>query len=205
MAISLMFILLLLVGCAENEEENETGEQSDDELNESIESNGEDENEEGSVDVDKGLLSVEITLPASMFEGEEIDMAEAEEDGMNITQNDNGSVTYKMSKAKHREMMNEMESGVIQSVEEMKASEDYLSIKDITYNNSFTEFTLVVDKEAYENSMDGFAVFGLGMSGMFYQLYDGVDTDDSKTTIFVKDEATEEIFDEIVYPDDMGE
>lgn len=53
----------------------------------------------------------------------------------------------------------------------------------------------------YENSFDGFAVLGLGFSGMYYQLFNGIDSDHLKVTIFVKDGATGEVFDEIVYPD----
>ena len=121
--------------------------------------------EEKTVEVDKGLFNVEITLPASMFEGEDSEkvIADAKADGVSeVTKNSDGSYTYKMSKAKHKELMTEVEKGIVESVEEMKTSGDFTSIKDITYNNSFKEFTIIVDKEAYENSMDGFGVFTLG-------------------------------------------
>lgn len=164
--------------------------------------------DEGSVEVDKGLFNVELTLPASMFEGEDIDSAieEAKAEGVKeVIKNADGSVTYKMSKSKHKEMMDELETNLQESLDEMKTSGDFASIKDITHNKSFSEFTLEVDKEAYENSMDGFAVFGLGMSGAYYQLFNGADKDEYKVTVFVKDEATGEVFDEIVLPDDMEE
>lgn len=102
-------------------------------------------------------------------------------------------------------MMKELETNILESIEETKNSEDYVSIKDITHNNSFTEFTVVVDKGTYEDSMDVFATMGLGMSGMIYQLYNGVDTDNNKVKISLKDDATQEVFDEIVYPDDLDE
>ncbi|MCM3124341.1 MULTISPECIES: hypothetical protein [unclassified Mesobacillus] len=164
--------------------------------------------DEGSVEVDKGLFNVEVTLPASMFEGEDIDSAieEAKAEGVKeVIKNDDGSVTYKMSKSKHKEMMKEIETGIQESLEEMKTSGDFASIKDVTHNKTFSEFTLEVDKETYENSMDGFAVFGLGISGAYYQLFNGADKDDYKVTIKVKDQATGEEFDQIVFPDDMEE
>jgi len=153
--------------------------------------------------VDKGLLNVEVTLPASMFEGEDIDtiVAEVEKEGIEVKKNDDGSLTYKMSKSKHKEMLEELESGIIESVEDMKNNEDFVSIQDITYNDSFSEFTIIADKETYENSMDSFVVFGLGLSGMYYQLFNGTDAEDYKVKIQVKDEATDEILDEVVYPD----
>lgn len=163
--------------------------------------------EETAASVDKGLLSVEINIPPSMFEGEDIDtvIADAEAEGIKATKNDDGSVTYKMSKSKHKEMMAEMEQSISESIEEMKTSGDFVSIKDITYNKDFNEFTMVVDQAAYENSMDAFATFTLGFSGMMYQLFDGVKTEDNKVKINVKDEETNEVLDEILFPDDMNE
>lgn len=162
---------------------------------------------EDAASVDKGLFNVEVTIPASMFEGEDVSSAitEAEAEGIKATKNDDGSVTYKMSKAKHKEMMAEMKQSITDSIEEIKASGDFVSIKDITFNDSFTEFTMIVEKAAYENSMDGFATFAIGIGGMMYQLYDGVDPDENRVKINIKDEETNEVFDEIVFPDDMNE
>jgi hypothetical protein len=53
--------------------------------------------------------------------------------------------------------------------------------------------------------MDGFATMTFGMSGMLYQMYDGVSEDAYSVTIKVEDEASGETIDEIVYPDDMEE
>lgn len=164
------------------------------------------EAEEQSIEVDKGIFSVEITLPASLFEGEDIDevIAEAKEDGISdIIVHDDGSLTYKMSKSKHNEMMREMKDGLIEYIGETKNSEDYKSIKDITYNKVFSEFTLVVDQEAFENSFDGFAALGLGILGLYYQLFDGVALDDYEVTIFIENANTGEVFDTIIYPDDL--
>ncbi|WP_404321819.1 hypothetical protein LG298_15155 [Cytobacillus firmus] len=163
--------------------------------------------ESEAVEVDKGLLNVVITLPASMFEGEDADssIAEAEKEGIKVTRNDDGSVTYKMSKAKHKEMMKEMETELQKTIADTKNGEDYPSVKEVTNNKDFSEFTLEVDREAYENSFDGFAVFGLGLSGMFYQLFNGVDPEDYEVKILVKDTATGEVFNEVIYPDAMEE
>ncbi|NMH68064.1 hypothetical protein HF072_04660 [Bacillus sp. RO3] len=163
---------------------------------------------EESVDVDKKLFNVEVTLPASMFEGQNVEdiKAEAKENDIKeVTENEDGSITYKMSKSVHKEMMKEISSGIKETVEETKNSEDFVSISDIKYNDSFSEFTMVVDKEAYENSMDGFATMTLGMSGMLYQMYDGVSEDDYSVTIKMQDETTGEVFDEVVYPDALEE
>lgn len=155
---------------------------------------------------EKGNDSVEIRLPASMFEGQDIDevIAGAKETGINeVIKNEDGSFTYKMSKATHNEVMKETETEILKFIEDTKNGEDYTSIKDITHNKSFSEFTLVVDQGAYENSLDGFAVFGFGILGMYYQLFDGATPDDLEVTIFIEDVDSGDVFGTVIYPDDI--
>jgi hypothetical protein len=163
---------------------------------------------EESVEVDKKLFNVEITLPASMTEGESLDTikADAKENGIKeVTQNEDGSITYKMSKSTHKKMLKEISASIDETIEETKTSEEFVSIKNIKHNDSFSEFTMIVDKEKYENSMDGFATMTLGMSGMMYQMYEGVSEDEYSVKIQVEDEASGETFEEVVYPDDLEE
>ena len=42
---------------------------------------------------------------------------------------------------------------------EIVKSDEYPSIKEISYNKDFTEYDITVDRKALDNSMDGFAVF----------------------------------------------
>ena len=189
LSLFLASMLMLLVACSAEKTDHQTKEK--------------DKSKKESVEVDKGLFSVTLTLPASMFEGQNIDqvITDAQKKGIKATKNADGSVTYKMSKAQHKEMVQEMKKSVIETINDTKSGKDYSSIKDITYNDDFSEFTLIVNKSDYENSMDGFAVLGLGMSGMMYQLFNGVKPEDYKVTIDVKDEATQKVFDQVVYPD----
>ena len=106
-----------------------------------------------------------------------------------------------MSKAQHKEMMKEMSASVTGYVDELIKDEDFASIKDVEYNKDFTKFTLTVDKEAFENSFDGFAAMGLAMSGMFYQVYDGVDAEKLNVTIDTVDQSTGEVFGTVNYPE----
>lgn len=201
MSFMILFLFSVMAACG-NEDAAE------DQNKDKSEENATEEKSDENIEIDKGLLNVEVTLPASMFEGQDIDqvIAEAEAEGVkDVTQNDDGSLTYKMSKAKHKEMLQELKTSIEESTNEMKNGEDYPSIKDVTYNKSFTEFTLVVNRGDFENSMDGFATFGLGISGMYYQMFEGVDQEDYKVTIAIKDEETNEVFDTIVYPDDLEE
>lgn len=196
----LLAAMMVLAACASDKEKEAAESEKTQEQDTS-------ESKEDTASVDKGLFNVEVTIPASMFEGENIDdaVAEAETEGIKATKNDDGSVTYKMSKAQHKEMLAEMKQGITEAIEEMKTSEEYVSIQDVTFNDSLTEFTMIVDKAAYENSMDAFASFTLGFGGMMYQIYDGAKPEDNKVKIMVQDKETKEVFDETVFPDDMNE
>lgn len=158
--------------------------------------------------VDKGLLNVEVTIPASFMEGEDIDqvIADAKENNIkNVTKNEDGSVTYQVSKAQHKEMMKEMKTNVTTYIDELVNNEDFASIQDIKHNGSFSEFTIVVDKDAFENSFDGFASLGLAMSGMYYQAFNGTNAEKIKVTLHTQDAETGEIFGTAIYPDVLEE
>ena len=208
----LMFtvILLLMTACSNKvatvDREKSAEEQPEEQ---SVEEMGEDED---SIEVDKNLLSVEITLPVSFLEldGETIDIdeltKEAKEQGVKeVKQNEDGSVTYKMSKSAHKKMIEEMKESMTESINEVVNSEDFISIKEITSNKSFDEFDIIVDKEGFENSFDGFAILGLVFTTMYYQLFDGVDPDSYKVTFNYIDANTNEIFDTVIYPEAFDE
>ncbi|VEF46208.1 Uncharacterised protein [Bacillus freudenreichii] len=166
------------------------------------------EQEEQGVNVDKGLMNVEVTLPKDFFEDENVDemIAQAKENGVKeATKNEDGSITYKMSRADYKEMMKEVDKSALEYIDELKNGEDFPSIKDVSHNKKFSEYTLVVDQEAFENSFDGFAALGLGMTGLYHQVFAGTPAEKTKVTISVENADTGEIFDTIVYPDDLEE
>lgn len=161
------------------------------------------ENKE-TIEVEKNLLSVEVTLPPSMFEGQDINevISEAKADGVKeVTKNEDGSLTYKMDKSTHKKIMDEAEKGILDYVDQVKNSEDFVSIHDIKHNKDFSEFTIIVDQAKYENSLDGFAALGFAMTGLYYQLFDGVDPEDYEVTLSFENKDTGEVFESIVYPD----
>ena len=204
---SIFAIGSLLTACGEKPAPESDSNEEQAEAN-SEDSAQEEESNEEAIEVDKGLLNVEITIPPSLFEGQNVDevIAGAKADGVkDVTKNEDGSLTYKMSKSVHEKMMKEAEKGIYDYMEELKTSEDFTSIEDVTANQSFTEFTLVVDQNAYENSFDGFAALGLGIQGLYYQLFDGVDPNKYEVKISVENKDTGEVFDSVIYPDALEE
>ncbi len=200
LAIALFAAAIILTGCSSSSDGKNTSEPV------KQTNNAEKTDKEKGVEVDKNLTNVKITLPASMFKDADLDqvIAEAKKDGVKeATKNEDGSITYTMSKSHHKKMLKEMEDGIADSIKTLKEEGTFASIKDVTYNKSMDEYEMIVDKAAYEGSMDGFAALGFGIQGMYYQIFQGVDSDKTKVTIKVKDEKSGEVFDTIVYPDTL--
>ena len=152
--------------------------EASDESTESVE--GAEEVDDGGIEVDEGLLSVEVTLPASFFEEEtpEEIKAAAEENGFKeCIVNEDGSVTYKMSKAKHKEMLEEMKASMDESIDEMINGEDAVeSFVKIEYKDEFSSFDVYVNPELY-TEWDGLYVLAFYLSGAYYQAFDGKDVE----------------------------
>ncbi len=159
----------------------------------------------GGIEVNKGLLTVEVTIPAALL-GEDADLdatiEEAKAEGVTAaTKNEDGSLTYHMTKAVHKQLLVQLRSSAKEYIESLKADEATPSIQDITTNDDLTEMTMTVDREAYENSMDGFAVLGLVTLSAYYQAFNGVA--EYKMTLTTKDEKTGKVISTTVYPDAM--
>lgn len=193
----ILFSSLFLIACSSGDEAGQT---ADNEAGE--------ETEDAGVEVDKGLLNVEITLPEVFFEDDELADIEAdmeENHDANVTKNDDGSITVKMSKKEHKQLLEEMSEEFIETIEEVIEDEEFPSIQEVTYSRDFSELQIIVDREGFENSFDGFALFSLGFTSLFYQLFDGKDIEKDKVTMNIVDEATDETIEEVIFPDVFDE
>lgn len=152
--------------------------------------------------------NVEITVPKSFLapDSGEINYDEiinkAKEDGVkDVVINEDGSITYKMDKAQHDKTMTELRKNVKDTFDELINGEVFPSIKEIKSNESFSEIEVVVDRERFENSLDGIGILGTVFPSMLYQVFDGVDPENCKVIVNLKDIATNEIFNTVIYPD----
>ena len=134
----------------------------------------------GDIEVDKKLFDVTITIPAD-YMGEEatqadLDVTCAEKGYKSITLNEDGSATYVMTKAQHKEMMDETCALIDQSLNEMIGSESYPNITAIEANEDYTEF-VVTTKSAELDMAEAFSVMGFYIYGGLYAIYNGVEVD----------------------------
>ena len=143
----------------------------------------------GGLEVDRGLFNVTLTIPAEFLdEGKsQADYdAEAKENGFkSATLNDDGSVTYVMTRAQHEEMMSEVRTSIDESLADMCSNEDYPSFVSIDTNSSFTEFTVTTTSEEL-GLMEGISVLGFYMIGGMYNAFNGTPVDNIHV-VFVND------------------
>jgi len=197
LAVVALFAVALTSGCADPE-----GGLTSEDVVASEAPAVEEESSQG-IEVDEGLFNVEVTLPELFFQGQtEQDIAaNAKEAGVSdYTINADGSVTYTMSKAAHDKAVQEMRDGIDSTIQET-VNESPNVFKSVTYNDAVSKFEVTVDKDAYEADMGaGFIGFNLGLSGIYYQMFQGVPTDDQEVVINFIDESTSEVFDSQSWP-----
>lgn len=151
--------------------------------------------DEGSLKADKNLLSVEVTLPASLVGDDDVTLdEEAKAAGVKeITKNEDGSVTMKMTKSAHKELLAEIKTSIDESIEEILADkENYSSFESITYNDDVTEFTVNVDASTY-GGFQSFAALAFYIEGNNYQALNAVPEDQLKTIVNFVNKDTGEV------------
>lgn len=183
-------LILILSACGKEAEISETIDGSADQSKtEAAESSTEDSAEStevetedmseldslGDVEVESGLFNVELTIPADYI-GESTQeelTATAEEEGYkSIKLNEDGSATYTMTKAQHKEMLNEMKKDMDKSLEEMINSEENPNIISIEVNDNYTEYKIITTNEEIGIS-ETFLTYTLQLYGAMYGVFSG--------------------------------
>ena len=152
------------------------------------------------VEVDEGLLTVELTIPASYFGDMDMSTFDTEtyvkENGfLSAEVKEDGSLVVVMTKAKQRELLGSMATEIDDMITGYTTAEDTTYIKEITYGKDFTSFEMIVDREGYENSFDVTPI-SLAISAGFYQMFAGVE---AHVDVEIVDAATGETINSITY------
>lgn len=153
--------------------------------------------------VDNNLLTVDITFPASFYADSKTKpstelTAEDKANGYTAVKvNSDGSVTYTIKKSAYNKIVAETKNSTIQTLNEIVTSGNYPSVKKIGYNNSLSKISVYVDKNAYNQNMDSFAMLNIQIAVAFYQV---ISQDKNPLEISVIDISTNETFD--TYPKD---
>lgn len=168
---------------------------------------GENTEDAGAIQVDEGLLNVDVTLAASFFEGmtaEEIQNAAKENGYSNCIVNEDGSVTYTMSKAKHQEVLADYKTSIDDTIAGLLAGENAVaSFVSIEYNDDFSQVDVYVDAAAY-TMWDSLYALTFYMIGAYYQSFAGVAADQIDVIVNFIDNDTKEILDTASYKEYMS-
>lgn len=141
-----------------------------------------------------GESQVEILIPAYLAwpQTEEAADAQIQEDG---------SVALQVTEEQRAQWEQDAKNSIDSLIDEYVESQDTPSIRKITYNDAITEFTMEVDKAAYEKSLDAMALSALGTAGCTYQVM--AQNPDPAVTIHVVDAESGEEFATGRYPEDF--
>ena len=127
----------------------------------------------GDVQVENGIMTVSLTVPADLAQNitQEIIDAGIGTQYQAAFRNQDGSITYKMTKEQHQAMLEQLAVSFDNSLQEMIDNENY-TISNITRNNDFTVFDITLDG-AEPSISDSYAAFGLYMYGGLYGVFNG--------------------------------
>ena len=126
---------------------------------------------------DPAKETVTVVIPAELLGDEDSGMTVGVEEGdegiVSATKNEDGSVTYVMTKAKQQQILKDLADAIEESVVSLSEDEEEASaVKEIEFTKDFSAFTLTIDQE----NASGFeAVYALAlcMAGTHYQAFAG--------------------------------
>lgn len=147
--------------------------------------------------VEAGLFNVKLTVPAEYVEDgmtqEMLDEQVKESKMKEAKLNEDGSVTYTMSKSQHKELMKGIKEGIDAGLSELENSEDYPSFVKIEANGDYTKYTVTVNTDELSLA-ESLSVLGFYLLSGTYHAFNGTQVDN--VCVQFVNEATGEVIQE---------
>lgn len=128
----------------------------------------------GDVEVVNGILTVSVTMPAE-FVGDDTTQEtldrNAGESYVSAKLNEDGSVTYKLTKAQYHTMLDGMTAGMEEGLQSM-IDDDTYSISAIEHNGDYTQFDVTLDSGEL-GTYDSIMVIAFYAYGGLYGVFTG--------------------------------
>ena len=149
---------------------------------------------------------VELKLSGSLFgelTPEEI-RAQAEANGFSeCLIAEDGTVTYRMTAAHQKRYLQNYVRSLEQQLQSYVDGEDFVnSFQEITHNEDFTRFDILVPEDAY-SEWDRMYDSVLFAAGAYYQLFSGIRAEDVDVTVNFLDHKTKKLLDTSSYQDTL--
>ncbi len=129
----------------------------------------------GEVEVVEGLLTVSLTIPASLV-GEitqaELDESIRENQFQSAQLNADGSVTYRITKEQHQKILAELRGSIDRAIEELVNAKETYAIDSILPNADYTVFDVHLETDEVGMAA-AFAVIPMYLYGGMYGIWSG--------------------------------
>lgn len=156
------------------------------------------------VDVDKGILTVDVTLASTFFTDQSEDdiKASVKEKGYKSYKlNKDGSVTYTMTKSKHKEILDSFKINFDKTIDDfISGPEKIESFTKIDYNDNISKIDIYVNPDTY-SMWDSLYAMAFYMQGAFYQNFAGVPAEDIDVVVEYIDNVSGDILNSASYRD----
>lgn len=142
----------------------------------------------------------EVTVPA----GFAFDIEEDEDTNLvfdSITRNADGSITYIIEESLYDEFMPELALEFETIINDLV--NEYPSYQSIEYTDAFDTFDIRTDYTQYDEEADAEALFTLILLSGTYNAFAGYEVTDMALTFNLIDDATDEVLETLVYPDNF--
>lgn len=133
----------------------------------------------GNVDVDENLIDVTITIPSDIIgevTQEELDESTKNKGYKSATLNEDGSVTYVMTKKQHKELLSVISEEIDKGTSELVGSDILPDVTSITANDNYTLFTITT-KNSETSISEVYSVATFYSFGGMYSAFSGEDID----------------------------
>lgn len=123
------------------------------------------------------MFDVTLTLPSDFLgenvTQEQLDQEVQEEEGLkSAVLNEDGSVTYVMTKTRHAEMVNEIRASIDEELSALPGSEEYPTVVRIEANEDYTSYKVVLNTEEPGLS-EGLLEVSLFLYSGIYHVFNG--------------------------------
>lgn len=169
--------------------------------------NGGSLNENNTVGVSEKNDIVTVTYPKDFLPPDtnvEITDEMKEQGYQSVSKNDDGTVTYTLTKEGYDNLKNKMKDTVIDYFKNVESDENFKSIKKIDYEDDFSVITITVDQKAFEQSLDVTASRAIYMLVSGYKIFCGEEPDKAKVTVVYKDQGSKNEISRTIYPDALS-
>lgn len=129
---------------------------------------------QGKIQTENGVQFVTVTIPAD-FIGDGVTQESLDGNAgkayISAAKNEDGSVTYKLTKQQHKVMLDEYVKQIEDALQEIAEDPDY-NFKGIAYSEDFSEFNVYLSTEELGLS-ESFMVLAFYMYGGMYAVFAG--------------------------------